>query len=81
MMYKTLNKLGPESLTNLFTYKNEITKYKLRNVSNSLCLPQPRTNGMRNSFMHDGAKLRNSIPNEIRESNSLSSFQKSAHIF
>ena len=32
MMYKPLNKLGPESLSSLFTYKNEITNYKLRNV-------------------------------------------------
>ena len=32
MTYKTLNKLGPESLSSLFTYKNEITNYKLRNV-------------------------------------------------
>jgi hypothetical protein len=48
-----------------------------------LCLPQPRTNSMKNSFMYDGAKLWNSIPNEIRESQSLSSFQKkiAAHIF
>jgi hypothetical protein len=56
MMYKTLNKTGPESLTNLFRYKNEITDYKLRNISSGLCLPQPRTH-------HDGAKLWNSIPN------------------
>ena len=67
-MYTILNELGPECLTNLFTYKNEITKYKLRDVSNSLCLTQPRTNGMKNSFMYDGAKLWNSVPNEIRES-------------
>ena len=83
MMYKTLNKTGPESLTNLFCYKNEITDYKLRNILSGLCLPQPRTNNMKNSFMYDGAKLWNSIPNEIRESQSLSSFQKkiAAHIF
>ena len=76
MMYKTLNKLGPESLSSLFTYKNEITNYKLRNVSSGLCLPKPRTNSMKKSFMYNGAKLRNSIPNEIRESKSLSCFQK-----
>ena len=28
MMYKTLNKMGPESLTNLFIYKGDITNYK-----------------------------------------------------
>jgi hypothetical protein len=83
MMYKTLNKIGPESLTNLFTYKNDITNYQLRNISSGLCLPQPRTNNMKKSFMYDGAKLWNSIPNEIRESKSLSCFQKkiAAHIF
>ena len=48
-----------------------------------ICLPQPRTNSMKNSFMYDGAKLWNSIPNEIRESKSLSCIQKNiaAHIF
>ena len=40
MMYKTLNKLGPESLSSLFTYKYEITNYKLRDVSSGLCLPK-----------------------------------------
>ena len=47
MMYKTLNKLGPESLSSLFTYKNEITHYKLRNTSSGLCLPKLRTNSMK----------------------------------
>ncbi|CAB4035835.1 AMP deaminase 2 isoform X2, partial [Paramuricea clavata] len=51
MMYKTLNKIGPESLTNLFTYKSDITNYQLRNISSGLCLPQPRTNNMKKSFI------------------------------
>ena len=42
MMYKLLDNMGPESLTNLFTYKDNMTNYNLRNISNSLCLPQPR---------------------------------------
>jgi hypothetical protein len=29
-MYKLLNKMGPKSLTNLFTYKGEVTNYKLK---------------------------------------------------
>ncbi len=45
MMYKTLNKTGPESLTNLFCYKNEITDYKLRNISSGLCLPHSPSAG------------------------------------
>ena len=84
MMYKTLNKIGPESLTNLFTYKNNITNYKLRNISSGLCLQQPCTNNTKKSFMYDGAKLWKSIPNEIIERvKSLSCFQKkiATHIF
>jgi hypothetical protein len=52
IMYKLLNKMGPKSFTNLFTYKGEVTNYKLRNISSSLCLPQPRSNNMKNSFMY-----------------------------
>ena len=47
IMYKLLNKMGPKSLTNLFTYKSEMTNYKRRNISSRLCLPQPRTNNMK----------------------------------
>ena len=71
MMYKLLNNMGPESLTNLFTYKSEMTNYNLRNISSSLSLPKPRTNNMKKSFMYDGAYFWNSVPKEIRESKSL----------
>ena len=70
--------MGPKSLTNLFTYKGEVTDYKLGNISSSLCLPQPGTNNMKNSFMYDEAHLWNSIPipKEMRESKPFSSFRK-----
>ena len=68
-----------ESLGNLFTYKSRMTN---RDISSGLCLPQPRTNNMKNSFMCNGAHLWNSIAKEIRESKSLSCFQNkiAAHI-
>ncbi len=50
MMYKLLNNMGPQSLTNLFTYKGEMTSYNLRNISSTLCLPQPRTNYLKKVF-------------------------------
>ena len=67
MMYKVLNKMGPTSLSNLFTYKDEVTRYYL---------PKPRTNSMKKSFMCNGATTWNSIPKEIRESTSLTLFQR-----
>jgi hypothetical protein len=82
MMYRVLNRMGPKSLTNLFSYKSEKTNYRLRGISSGLSLPKPRTNNMKNSFMYDGAQLWNSIPKEIRESKTLSSFRNkiAAHI-
>ena len=76
IMYKLLNKMGPKSLTNLFSYKSEKTNYHLRDISSGLYY------NMKNSFMYDGAQLWNSIPKEIRESKSISSFRKkiAAHI-
>jgi hypothetical protein len=75
MMYKVLNKMGHKSLTNLFSHKCEKTNYNLRDISSSLSLLKPRTNNMKNGFMYDGAHLWNSIPKEIRESKTLSSFR------
>ena len=65
MMYKILNSMGPQSLTKLFSNKRDKTEYHLRNISSSLCLPKPRTDNMKNSFMYDGAKLWNSVPKDI----------------
>ena len=74
IMYKVLNKMGPKSLSNLFSYKSEKINYNLRDISSFHNLPKPRTIYMKNSFMYDGASLWNSIPKEIRESRTLSSF-------
>ena len=82
MMYKLLNNIGPQPLTNLFTYKGEMTTYNLQNISSSLCLPKPHTNNLKKSFMYDVSFLWNYIPKEIKDSKSLSSFQTkiAAHI-
>jgi hypothetical protein len=53
MMYKVnmgpkSNKMGPKSLTNLFSYKCEKTNYNLRDISSGLnSLPKPRTNNIK----------------------------------
>ena len=42
-MYKIVNGLAPQCLTDLFISKNDISHYKLRGSSNSLQLPLPKT--------------------------------------
>ena len=47
MMYRVLNKTGPKSLTNLFSYKSKKTNHHLRDISSGLWLPKPRTINMK----------------------------------
>ena len=67
--------MGSKSFSNLFNYKNELTDYELRDVSNSLCLLQLCSNSMKKSFMYDGATLWNSLPKEFRDIKALRSFE------
>ena len=76
IMFKTLNNMGPNCLKELFTFKKEILNRSLRNSSSTIRLPKPNTNNMKKSFMYDGASIWNSLPKNIRESNSLSSFKR-----
>ena len=52
IMFKVLNNMGPKGLTKYFTYKKEKSDYNLRNISNAVCLPKPRTNNMKKSFIY-----------------------------
>ena len=62
MVYKALNGLAPNHLAQMFTERSRITYYTLRDTSDKLALPQPRTNYMKNSFSYSGAALWNSLP-------------------
>jgi hypothetical protein len=53
--------MGPKTLTELFTYKNAITSYELRDSGNALSLPQTRTNTMKESFLFYGASTWNAL--------------------
>ena len=73
-MYKVLNDLAPSSLTTLFVRKRNITEYDLRGSSTSLQLPFPKTENLKKCFCYDGAKLWNSLPADMRDSDTLPTF-------
>ena len=75
-MYKVLNNLAQSSLAELFEHKRNITKYDLRGSSTSLQLPQPKTEKLKKSFSYDGAKLWNSLPVDVRNSETLTLFKE-----
>ena len=74
MTYKTVNKLAPSRLCDLFQNVNETTDYNLRGSATRVHIPMPKTEFFKQSFCYNGAKLRNQIPDEIRSSVSLVSF-------
>ena len=71
MMYKTVNKLAPSGLCDLFQNVYEITDYNLRGSSTRVYIPMPRTEFLKQSFCYNGAKLWNQIPDDIRSSSTF----------
>ena len=74
IMYKTVNKLAPSGLCDLFQNVNKINDYNLRGSSTRVCIPMPKTEFLKQSFCYDGAKIWNQLSDEIRNSASLPSF-------
>ena len=74
LMYKSLNKLAPEYLKELFLPKR--SKYDLRDNEGKLVLPLPRTNYLKRAFSYSGADLWNKLPHEVRNAGSLTEFKR-----
>ena len=74
MVFKSLNGLTPEYLSELFVNRSDVTEYLLRDSVNKLAVPLLRTNFLKNSFSYSGAVLSNSLPSDLRPAESLSDF-------
>ena len=79
MVFKSLNGLTPEYLSELFV--SDVTEYLLRDSVNKLAVPLPRTNFLKNSFSYSGAVLWNSSPSDLRQAESLSDQSSTKVIF
>ena len=75
MMYNTIHNQTPGYLSSRFIPRHEVLSYSLRNNECKLSIPQPRTNYCKRSFSYSGAVLWNSLPREIKQSNSLKEFK------
>ena len=74
LMYKCVNKLAPNYLCHMFTPRT--LPFDLRNASQKLYLPKPRTDHLKRSFSYSGASLWNDLPEDIRTTKSLRSFKR-----
>ena len=72
-MYKIMNDLTPHYLSKRFTKKE--TKYAMRN-NNRLYLDRPRTEYKKRSFCYRGAKLWNSLDENVKGATNLMTFKK-----
>ena len=74
MMFRCLHGLAPKYLCSKFTWCD--SAYDLRDSENKLNVPLPRTNYYRKSFSYNGATLWNSLPCDIRNTESLGVFKR-----
>ena len=75
MVFKALNDLAPDHLFSMFTERST-SGYVLRDSTNKLNVPLPKTNYLKRSFSYRGATLWNSLPCNLRQEKSLNRFKQ-----
>ena len=79
MVFKSLQNLTPVYLHNMFCNFN--THYGLRNSTNKLILPKPRTEYLKRSFSYSGAALWNFLSQDLKKCKTLGAFKKKAKAY
>ena len=76
MMYETMNNLIPPYIKDLFQYTNTIHDHCLRSTAdNLLYVSQPNCEFYRTSLAYSGSKIWNSIPQDVKNSDSVVQFK------
>ena len=77
LMYKCLNNMAPNYLSEMFIYLDQHQQYVTRNVSDALLLkPKCNSTAFQRSFQYTGAQVWNKIPLSVKQSNSLNIFKR-----
>jgi hypothetical protein len=76
-MYKITHDLAPKRLSDIFRETPSSWHYNLRGSSTKLYLPQPKTDNLKKSLSYRGAKLWNSLSDDLRSKESLAAFKTS----
>ena len=76
MIFKCINGLAPLRLTNELSAIGDAHSANTRSSSNgNILVPMPHVEQFRNSFKYRGAALRNTLPRDIREAQSIDEFK------
>jgi hypothetical protein len=76
-MYKITHNLAPKRLSDIFRETSSSWHYNLRGSSTRLYFPQPKTDHLKKSLSYGGAKLWNSLSDDLRNKESLAAFKTS----
>ena len=74
LMFKTVNNLVPEYLSDKFAKVNTIHRHNLRGAQLNLFIPRPNTEALKKSFRYRGAVTWNSLSAEAKQATTLNSF-------
>ena len=75
MVYKSLNSLAPQYLSDLFVRLSGVHPRELRNSKTDLAIPMLRTGNGQKSFAYRGASLWNSLDLERKMAPSINAFK------
>ena len=75
MVYKSLNKLAPENLGNIFSKLSDVHTRVLRNTKCNLAVPKMTTAYGQKSFAFRGANAWNKLDSEVKLAPSIQSFK------
>ena len=76
MMFKISNKMTPNYLQEMFQRDFGSQAYDLHSSDRNYVLPKNRTDYYNKSFAFTGAKVWNSLPNDLKQITSLETFKK-----
>ena len=76
MVYKSINGLAPQYMSNLFTRNSACSSRNLRNTKTDLRLPKKASANGQKCFSYRGAKLWNSLSAEIKQAPSFAVFKQ-----
>ena len=74
LMFKTVNNLVPEYLSDKFAKVNTIHRHNLRGAQLNLFIPRPNTEALKKGFRYRGAVTWNSLSAEAKQATTLNSF-------
>ena len=76
MIHKILNNTAPSYLRDHFKISQLNNSYLLRSRKMMLVLPKPQTGFLKKSFVYDGPKIWNDLPENVRCNENLNGFKR-----